>query len=338
MPETQAAAGQPMPEAAADTCGGGARHGLDPMVLTTMTGGDAAPPVTHVEAPVVRDGDAMGRAADIGQDVCRICTGCLGVANPLVRIARRAKRRAALRHAPCCGALSAGQGAGGVCLGQRRAALPAQDGAQGAPGQEEAGSCIAPGPAVSGQRPGRDAAVDMARRPSRLVPGVQDHGAPALPAAVAGPTRDEGLTGGVAQDGAARSLGGQDEGGEVVWHANHQVERGPRQPCSVPVRTPLPLGNRLTLRTVAIATGLIRVPLAPTAGPVCGVPPALCGPAGRALVPPLLMRGRYGMGPAGGRPGEAAALGDVPRWGAGLAHCCRLWAGGGRRRHGMTPA
>ena len=42
-------------------------------------------------------------------------------------------------------------------------------------------------------------------------------------------------------------------------------------------------------------------------------------------MPPLLMRGRYGMGPAGGRPVEAAALGDVPRRAEGAA--------GGQRAH-----
>jgi hypothetical protein len=154
-----------MQEEAADKFVGVERHGLDTMALTTMTVGEADPPVTHVEDPVVRDGDAMCRAADIVQDVCRICKGCLGVDHPLFSIELRAKRLEALRNAQCCGSLSAGQGAGGVCLGQRRAELPAKDGAQGAHWKEEAGICIDPVPAVSGQRPGRDDAVDMEMRP-----------------------------------------------------------------------------------------------------------------------------------------------------------------------------
>jgi hypothetical protein len=41
------------------------RHGLETIVPTTVAVGKTDPPVTHVEEPVVRDGDAMGIAADI---------------------------------------------------------------------------------------------------------------------------------------------------------------------------------------------------------------------------------------------------------------------------------
>ena len=56
-------------------------------------------------------------------------------------------------------------------------------------------------PTVSGQRPACDDAMDMEMRPSGLVPGVQDYGAPDLPAEVAVPKLDECLTGGVEQEG-----------------------------------------------------------------------------------------------------------------------------------------
>jgi len=65
MSETHEAVGEHMPQEAADTFVGVAPHGLDTIALTTVTGGKADPPVTHVEDPMVCDGDTMGRAADI---------------------------------------------------------------------------------------------------------------------------------------------------------------------------------------------------------------------------------------------------------------------------------
>ena len=52
------------------------------------------------------------------------------------------------------------RGVGGACLGQRRAELPAKDGAQGADWEEEAGICLDPVPAVSSQRARRHDAED----------------------------------------------------------------------------------------------------------------------------------------------------------------------------------
>jgi hypothetical protein len=338
MPETHEAAGQHMEAEAADTCVGVERHRLDTIALATLPVGEAHPPVTHIEAPVVRDGDAMRRAADRVQDVCRIGKRRLGVDHPLFGRELRTKLLEARRRTKRCGSLSEGPGAGGACLGQRRTELPTKDGAQGAHGEEEAGSRLDPVPAVSGQRARRNDAVDMEMRPSRLVPGVQDHGASELPAEVAGPTLDEGLTGGVEQEGEERSLVGQDEGVEVVWHGQPQVEIGHGQPCRLPVLHPLHLGKRLALRAVAMATGIRRVSLEPTAGTVFGVPPELRRPAGLDSVHHLLMRGWDGMGTAGGRTVEAEDLGDFPRWGAGRAQGCRLWAVGGMRRPGITPA
>jgi hypothetical protein len=83
MPQSPDAVGQDMQQEAPDTFVRVERHRLDPMALTTIPVGKADPPVTHVEAPVVRDGDARRRAAAIVQDVGRIGTRCLGVDDPL---------------------------------------------------------------------------------------------------------------------------------------------------------------------------------------------------------------------------------------------------------------
>jgi hypothetical protein len=123
-----------------------------------------------------------------------------------------------------------------------------------------------------------------------------------------------------------------------VGHGKHPGERGPRQQCRFPGLHPLPRGKHLALRTVAIATGIIRVPLAPTGRTVCGVPTELRRPAGLDVVHPLLRRGGDGMGTAISRPIAAEHSGDFPRWGVGLAHGWRLWASGGMRWHALTPA
>jgi len=85
VPETHEAAGEPMQEAAADTCVGVERHGLRPLALTTVPGGTADPPSAASQDAGVRDGHTMGRAADIVQDMRRACA-CLGVDHPLFGI------------------------------------------------------------------------------------------------------------------------------------------------------------------------------------------------------------------------------------------------------------
>ena len=65
MSETHEAVGQHMQEEATDKFVGVKRHGLDPIALTPVAVGETDPAVTHVEEPMVCDGDAMGIAADI---------------------------------------------------------------------------------------------------------------------------------------------------------------------------------------------------------------------------------------------------------------------------------
>jgi hypothetical protein len=267
------------------------RHGLETMVLTTVTVGKTDPPVTHVEDPVVRNGDAMGRAADIVQDVLRTCKGWLGVDDPLSGIQLGAKWCEARRDAPGWRLLREGHGAGGPESGQCLAELPAKDRAQGPHRKEEAGVGLDPALPVGGERASRDHAVDMEMRPQGLVPRVQDPGTPDLPAEVALPKLPERLARGLAQQRQQGPLVGQDEGVDVVWHGKNQVEIGHRQSLGFAVLNPLDLGKGLTLGAVTIATGIIRVPLEPTGGTVFGVPTELRRPAGLDIMHHLLMRG-----------------------------------------------
>jgi hypothetical protein len=141
-----------MQQEAADKFVGVARHGLDTIALTPVAGGKADAAVTHVEEPVVRAGDAMRIAADLVQDLRRAGKGRLGVDDPLVSVELIAK---------LCKALREEHGAGGACLGQRRAALAVKDGAQGPHRAEEAGLSLDPALPVGGKRASRDDAVDM---------------------------------------------------------------------------------------------------------------------------------------------------------------------------------
>jgi hypothetical protein len=182
MPEALEAAGQYMQQEAADTFVGVECHGLATIALTTVAVGKADPSISHVEEPVVRDGDAMRIAADIVQDVCRAGKGRLGIDDPLCGIELIAKLCKALRDSQSWGALSEGQGTGGACLGQRR------EEAQG-PHRNRRGSSIQR--SRWRKRASRHEAVDMAMRP-KVWSHVQDHGAPDLSAEVAVPKLHEG--------------------------------------------------------------------------------------------------------------------------------------------------
>ena len=337
MPETPKAAGEPMPQEAAETCVGVACQSLDTMALTTVPVGKADPPIPHVEDPRVGDGDAMGRAADIVQDVGRACQGRLGVDDSCFGVELPPKLREVRRRSQGEGALNARHGAGGAKMGQRLAALPAQDRAQGSPRTQEAGIGRHPARPVGSECASRQEAMDMAMRPQGLIPGMEDHGTPELPAEVAPPTLHARLTRRVDQQGQQRSLVHEDEGVEVVWHGKHQVAIRHRQPRGLAVRNPLDLGQRLTRGAVTMATGMRRVPLEPTAGTVFGVPSALRRPADLDVVPHLLLHGWYGMVTAGRLPVEADEIGDCPRWSAGRTPGWLPGAVGGMRSHGRTP-
>ena len=141
-----------MQQEAADKFIGVERHGLDTIALTPVVVGEADTAVTHVEESVVRDGHPMRIAADIVQDVRRAGKGRLGVDDPLVSIELIAK---------LCKARREEHGAGGACLGQRRAERATKDGAQGPYREEETGISRAPALPVGGKRASRDDAVDM---------------------------------------------------------------------------------------------------------------------------------------------------------------------------------
>ena len=100
---------------------------------------------------------------------------------------------------------------------------------------------------------------------------------------------------------------------------------------------PLDPGEGLTLGAVTIATGIIRVPLEPTARTVFGVPAELRGSAGFDVVHHLLLRGWYDMVTAVRFPIEAKDIGDLPRWSAGHTPGWLSGAVGGMRLHGVTP-
>ena len=101
LPQPPKTAGQSRPEAATEACVRLARPRLAPLALTPLPVGQADPPVPPVEAPMVGQSAAMGRAADSVQDVCRACQGGLGGDPPLLW--RRAAPAAACWTQECPG-------------------------------------------------------------------------------------------------------------------------------------------------------------------------------------------------------------------------------------------
>ena len=178
----------------------------------------------------------------------------------------------------------------------------------------------------------------MAMRPHGLVPGLEHHGTPDLPPQVALPTRHARLTRCVAQQGQQQARVREEKWREGVGQGQDQVARGHGQYRGFAVLPPWDLGEHLTRGAVTMATSILRVPLTPAAGTVCGVPAELRRPADLDGVQHVLLQGCDGMVTTVGLPVQADESGDFPRWSAGRMPGWRTWAGGGRRSHGVTPA
>jgi hypothetical protein len=138
--------------------------------LTTVTGGKTTPAVPHVEGPVVRDGHAMGSAADRVEDVLRACTGWRGVDYPLCGIALRATQGEAPGTAQGCGSLSDGYGAGGACRASASQHVPRKTVLKARTGQRKRESASIPRAPYGGERAsGEDAVPEVVIRRIRCL-------------------------------------------------------------------------------------------------------------------------------------------------------------------------
>jgi hypothetical protein len=217
MPETHEAVGEHMQEEAADKFVGVERHGLGSMTLTPVPVGQADPSIAYIEDAVVRDGNAMGIAADIVQDVLRAGKGGLGVDHPLFGIQLGTKRCEVRRASSGDRLPRAEQSAGGPEPGQRLTELSAKNGTQGSHWKQEARISLYPAHPVRRERASRHEAMDMEMCPQGLIPGMEDHGTPDLSTKVALPKLHERLTRRFEQQGQQRSFVREDEGVEDVW-------------------------------------------------------------------------------------------------------------------------
>jgi hypothetical protein len=130
--------------------------------------------VIDVKQTVVRDGDAMGVAGEVPEDVLGSLEGWLGVDDPLgaTGLAQQVLEGLGL---PVAGELSVELEAPAEERGaERRDELAAEEAAEDAHGQEEAGPTRLPGASVLGQAPGGDHAVDMGVMDQSLAPGVEN--------------------------------------------------------------------------------------------------------------------------------------------------------------------
>ena len=295
VPEAHDTLGQHVQENTSDALGGIAGHGLHTIVLATVAVGEANLAVTDIKDTVVRDRDAMRVATDRVQDVFQPRQGLLDVDDPRLAVEMVVELREALGRGPVCDRIGERQSASGVRLVQRVNEFPAEDLTQRLHREEEAGMGGEPTRAVTRQCPSRHETVHMAMWAQRLVPGGEDHGASDLPAQGGVAELHQCLAGGGAQEGHQGPFVGQHECIERVWQGKDGVQRGHGQAFRLAVFQPLRLGQGLARGAVAMATGVVGLPLAPTVGAVFGVPTALGSTADRHSVHDLLMGRRHGM-------------------------------------------
>lgn len=175
-------------------------------------------------------------------------------------------------------------------------------------------------------------------RPQGLVPGVQDPGAPDLPAKVLLPALPQRLARSGEEERQQGPCVDQDERVEFVGEGKDQVKRGHGKQRSFAVLQPLGLGEGLTRGAVAIAARVLRVPLAPAVWTPLGVSTALGGTAGHKIVEDLLMGRRHGRHRTVRLSIQAADVRHFPPWGALTNSPSRRMAVGGNGGQDITPS
>jgi hypothetical protein len=167
------APGQHVEQEAPDELGKGEGQSSRPMAAVVFEAeGDGG--VIDVKQTVVGDGDAMGVAGEVLEDVLGSLEGRLGVDDPLGATGLTQKVIEGLRL-PVAGESSVEFEAPVAERGaQRPDELAAEEAAEDTHRQEEAGPTGLPGASVLGQTPGGDHTVDVRVMDQGLAPGMED--------------------------------------------------------------------------------------------------------------------------------------------------------------------
>ena len=171
MADTDEAPGEDVQQEAAGELSEGEREGPTPATAVVLVA-ERHGLVVDVEQAMVRDGDAVGVAGQVGDHELGALEGWLGVDDPLgsarlVKIAAERRRTSVAREAAV--QLDASFLERVV---EGRHELAAEQPAQHANGQEEAGPACLPRAAVLGQSSSRHHTVYMRMMDERLAPGM----------------------------------------------------------------------------------------------------------------------------------------------------------------------
>ena len=210
----------------------------------------------------VGDGDAMGVAAEIGENLRGSAEGLLGVDDPI--------------EATYGGQMRGERGGIGQIgeIAEESEALRVEGGLQAfeeqaaeQPGkrldrQKEVRAPRDPSGAIDGKPAAGDDAMDVRMVRQRLPPSVQDGQAadPRSEPAVIGGQRGQGLNDGFEQDRIHSALVLEGDGRDWRGQREHDVEIGNRQQFGLARSQPLRPRRALTFWTMAITTGVIGDP------------------------------------------------------------------------------
>src|SRR3979411_2625639 len=126
------------------------------------------------DEPAVGDRDAMGVAAEIGQDLCGSAEGPLGVNNPVDALAGFEAASESVEFGKRSKVAEEAQGAGVEGRDQAFEKKPAKEPGQRFDGQEEVRSAGDPARAIGREAATRNDAMDVGMMHQRLSPGVED--------------------------------------------------------------------------------------------------------------------------------------------------------------------
>jgi hypothetical protein len=279
------ALGQHVEQEAADELGKGEGQSSRPTAAVVLEAeGDGG--ARDVQQTGVRDGDAVGVAGEVLEDVLGTVEGWLGVDDPLGAAGVAQELLEGL--GPLVGGEASVELEAPVSErgAERCDELAAEEAAEDAHGQEEAGPAGLPGASVVGQAAGGDDTVHVGMMDQSLAPGVEDDEEADLSAEVARVGGDLlKRAASRAQEKRVDEVGAvQGERCQALGQREDDVGVGHRQHLGLAGIEPAGLGAALTLRAVTVAARVVGDLAVPAGVTRVDVPAETSGAAGQDLI------------------------------------------------------
>jgi len=267
------AIGQRVKQEAADKLVGFELHDLCRAVLAVVLPGEGDMILVEGDEPAVGDCDAMGIAAEIGENLCGTAKGSLGVDDPADAPPGDEVYGEGSRLDQECKIAEEVQGAGVKGRAQTFQEQASEQPGEWFDGQEKIRSAGDPARPIGRETAARHDAVDVGMMRQRLPPCVQhgdDANLGAEPARIGGERRHR-LSRSLEQDGIDDGLVLKGDRGDPSWQREDDMEIGNRKQVRFSRGEPLGSGLSLTLRAMPIPAGNGCCPLAVLwADPVMG--------------------------------------------------------------------